>query len=452
MVEALNQLDQESRMRIFFSVGEPSGDLHAANLIRHLKKHDPAIECMGYGGPKMAAAGCQLHFELTSLAVMFVARVLSNIRTFFRLIAEADRYFRIHPPDAVVLIDYSGFNWWIARKAKRHKIPVFYYGVPQVWAWGPWRIRKIRKYVDHILCKLPFEEQWFADRNCRAHYVGHPYFDELSTQPPESEFFLRKQTEVGTEPVLTLLPGSRDQEVSQSLPILLDAAAEVVRQIPEVRVFVSCYNQRQAQVASDLVAGHSFFGKPNSNSGSALSVQSPQPPLEIHYQRTPELMRLSTACMACSGSVSLELMYHRKPTVIVYKIARWAMLVQALLIRVRFITLVNLIAAQDIRRKTWRPYNPDDPDQAEENPAELAVMPEYLTSGNPSRQMARHIITWFQRPDARQSVVQRLDELANQIAKPGATAKAADYIFSQLHKIGESPLPAVTASPRKKSA
>jgi len=194
-------------MKIFFSVGEPSGDLHASNLIRHLQQHNPSIECVGYGGPKMAAAGCHLHFELTSLAVMFVAKVLTHLRTFFRLIGQADQYFQSHPPDAVVLIDYSGFNWWIARKAKRHKIPVFYYGVPQVWAWGPWRMRKIRKYVDHILCKLPFEEAWFAKRNCRAHYVGHPYFDELSEAPLESDFFRLKQSAIGPQPVLTLLPG-----------------------------------------------------------------------------------------------------------------------------------------------------------------------------------------------------------------------------------------------------
>lgn len=447
MVEALDQLDQLDqgcRMRIFFSVGEPSGDLHAANLIRHLKELDPAIECRGYGGPRMAAAGCQLHFELTSLAVMFVAKVLTNLRTFFRLIAEADQYFQSHPPDAVVLIDYSGFNWWIARKAKRHQIPVFYYGVPQVWAWGPWRIRKIRKYVDHILCKLPFEEKWFADRNCRAHYVGHPYFDELSGRQPDSDFFLQKQVETGTDPVLTLLPGSRDQEVSQSLPILLDAAAEVVRQIPSVHVFVSCYNRRQSEVASELAGKHPFFGK--------SGIDPRQLPLEIHFQRTPELMRLSSACMACSGSVSLELMYHRKPTIIVYKIARWAMLVQALLIRVRFITLVNLIAVPDIRRKTWRPYNPDDPAHRDADPAELAVMPEYLTAGNPSRQMARHVITWFQQPESRQSVIQRLDELARQIAQPGATAKAADYIFSQLRRKSESELTAADPPPLKKSA
>jgi len=213
---------------------------------------------------------------------------------------------------------------------------------------------------------------------------------------------------------------------------LLDAAAEVARHIPEVKVFVSCYNQKQSQVARGMVDEHPFFGEKDPSAANSPN-QSPQ--LEVHDQRTPELMRLATACMACSGSVSLELMHHRKPTVIVYKIGRWAMLLQAMLIRVRFITLVNLIAVKDIRRKSWRPY---DPDLTSNDAADQAVMPEYLTAGNPSKQMARHVIGWFRDPESKQAVVQRLDDLANQYARPGATAKAADYIIGQLTSSGTS--------------
>ena len=147
-------------MKIFFSVGEPSGDLHGANLIRELQKRRPDCEFVGYGGPRMAAAGCALHEDLTKLAVMWLLHALLNIHKFWALVGRADRYFRHHRPDAVVLIDYPGFNWWIARRAKAHGIPVFYYGVPQLWAWAGWRITKMRRFVDHVLCKLPFEETW----------------------------------------------------------------------------------------------------------------------------------------------------------------------------------------------------------------------------------------------------------------------------------------------------
>ena len=114
-------------MTIFFSVGEPSGDVHGANLIRELRSRDPNLQAVGYGGPDMAAAGCVLHEELTKLAVMWFLRVILNIHKFLLLASRADRYFRHHKPDAVVLIDYPGFNWWIAKRAKAHKIPVFYY-------------------------------------------------------------------------------------------------------------------------------------------------------------------------------------------------------------------------------------------------------------------------------------------------------------------------------------
>src|SRR5688500_6081992 len=139
-------------IKLFFSVGEPSGDLHGANLIRALRRMDPDIECSGFGGPKMAAAGCKLHTDLTALAVMWFLRVLLNLHVFVRLLHEAKRSFRDQRPDAVVLIDYPGFNWHIAKAAKRQGIPVFYFSPPQIWAWASWRVKKMRERVDHVLC------------------------------------------------------------------------------------------------------------------------------------------------------------------------------------------------------------------------------------------------------------------------------------------------------------
>ena len=144
-------------MQIFFSVGEPSGDLHGANLINALRQRRPDCRFVGFGGPRMAAAGCQLHADLTQLAVMWFARALLSLHRFLGLLWTADRYFRTERPDAVVLIDYPGFNWWVARRAKARGIPVIYYGTPQLWAWASYRVRRMRRYVDHVLCKLPFQ-------------------------------------------------------------------------------------------------------------------------------------------------------------------------------------------------------------------------------------------------------------------------------------------------------
>src|SRR5690242_1060871 len=134
-------------MHIFFSAGEPSGDLHAAKLVSELKREVPGLECSGFGGPLMESAGCRLLYRLTDLAVMGILPVIPLLVKFIGLISQARRSFEAHKPDAVVLVDFPGFNWWIARHAKRLGIPVFYYLPPQLWAWAPWRVKRMRKFV-----------------------------------------------------------------------------------------------------------------------------------------------------------------------------------------------------------------------------------------------------------------------------------------------------------------
>lgn len=400
-------------MRIFFSVGEPSGDLHGSNLIQHLKSADPSMEFVGFGGPKMQAAGCELIYDLTQMAVMFLSKVIANLRFFFGLVDQADDYFAKHAVDAVVLIDYPGFNWWIAKKAKARGIPVYYYGVPQMWAWAPWRVRKIRKYVDHVLCKLPFEKKWFEDRNCTATYVGHPYFDQLETQTFDEDFLSKtsNQMRLSDKRMVLLLPGSRDQEVENNLPILVDAADRIARQQPDTVFSVACFKEKHFRRAGEILK-------------ESLPADSDSPAnIKLHCERTPELMKLSTVCMACSGSVSLELLHHRKPTVIVYQVKRSIMLAQALMLRTQFITLTNLIASKDIRKKTWRPSNPEVDD---------VVMPEYMSVASPAESVAEKVLHWLQNQPDLDANVQRLNELALRYAKPGATERAAEYLLKNL--------------------
>src|SRR4051812_19302578 len=193
-------------MRIFICAGEPSGDLHGANLVHTLRQLRPDVECVGFGGERMEAAGCRLLYPLCRLAVMWFLRVLANAHVFLDLLSRADRYFKRHRPDAVILIDYPGFNWWLARRAHFHGIPVFYFVPPQLWAWAGWRVRKMRRFVDHVLCSLPFEKEWYAARGVHGHYVGHPYFDELPLQHLDEEFIARQQER--PETIIGLLPGS----------------------------------------------------------------------------------------------------------------------------------------------------------------------------------------------------------------------------------------------------
>ena len=390
-------------MRIFFSVGEPSGDLHASNLIKRLRAEEPNLKAVGFGGPKMQNAGCELIYDLTQLAVMFLGAVIRHLRFFFKLIAQADEYFATHKVDAVVLIDYPGFNWWIARKAKKRNIPVFYYGVPQMWAWAPWRIKKIRKLVDYVICKLPFEPKWFQDRGCQAFYVGHPYFDQLNDQQLDPEFVADLAAD--QRPVVLLLPGSRNAEITGNLDTLLRSASKIRQTHPNVRMVVSCLHAKHAEMCREQCEQHD---------------------VDLYSDRTQELMSIATTCVACSGSVSLELLYHRVPTVIVYKIGRLFSIVKNVFLCCKFITLPNLMNTQNIRRTVWGSYDPDAVD------AELTIMPEYLTWRDKTDQIAGRIVQWLSSESARAENVQQLDELALQYAKSGATERAASYIISHL--------------------
>jgi lipid-A-disaccharide synthase len=405
-------------MRVFFSVGEPSGDLHGANLIGELRRTHPTWEFVGFGGPRMAAAGCQLHADLTQLAVMWFARALANLHKFIALLVRADRCFHAHRPDAVVMIDFPGFNWWIARRAKAHGIPVFYYGTPQVWAWASHRVRKMRRFVDHVLCKLPFEERWFRERGCHATYVGHPYFDELRNQKLDQAFV--RTVKGGEGPLVVILPGSRTQEVEANTREFLKAAAKIAARVPRVRFAAAAFKESQAEMVRRLAA-------------EAASPNGASPRVEVYVGRTPELIHAADCCLACSGSVSLELLYHAKPSVILYRISRLAYLVQSLFRKVRYITLVNLMTADD--PFTGRPagvYDPGDPRDAH------VLVPEYLACEDKSEQLAGHVIVWLTDAAARSRRVAELGALRERCGQGGASQRAAEYISRELGEAVDS--------------
>jgi lipid-A-disaccharide synthase len=392
-------------MKIFFSVGEPSGDLHGANLIRELAARRPDCRFVGYGGPRMAAAGCELVEDLTKLAVMWVARVLVNLHRFWDLASRADRYFRHQRPDAVVLIDYPGFNWWIARRAKAHGIPVFYYGTPQLWAWAGWRVKKMRRFVDHVLCKLPFEEAWYRERGCHATYVGHPYFDQLRAEQLDAEFIRLQKSPPG--PLVTILPGSRTQEVRGNFATFLKAAKAVRAQVPGVRFAVAAYKSAHAGWLRGEIEGAGL-------------------PITVYVGKTAELIHAADCAMAVSGSVSLELLYHTTPTVILYQVSRPAYFVQRFFRKVRYITLVNLLTTNDLFPKKVATYDPADP-------ADVGVlMPEYLTCEDKSAQVAAHVIQWLKEPPTRERVVASMAALKERVGHDGASRRAAEYMLAEL--------------------
>jgi len=402
-MQRIDAPDERPRTTIFLSAGDPSGDLHGANLARALMARGP-VDCVGFGGPRMAQAGCRLDADLTALAVMWIARALLNLHRFLWLLWQADRCFRRQRPDAVVLIDFPGFNWWVARRAKAHGIPVYYYAPPQLWGWGGWRVKKMRRYVDRVLCALPFEQKWFHDRGCNATYVGHPYFDEVRRHKLDADFVADLRRQPGR--LVTILPGSRTQEVADNLDMLLNAAELIRQAVPGVRFAIAGY-------------------KPSQAGQIRRALDERKLTIPVYVGATPELIHAADCCLAVSGSVSLELLYHTRPTVIVYAVSRLMFVLQHYIRKVKYITLVNLLTSDDIFTDTTL-YDRNQPG------AKNVLFPEYLTHADKSRAIAAHAIEWLTDEPWRQRRVAELAAWKARLCQGGASETAAELILAEL--------------------
>jgi lipid-A-disaccharide synthase len=381
-------------MKFFLSAGEPSGDVHAASLIEKIKELAPDTEFVGFGGPKMQQAGCVLVADLTQFAIMWVWQVLKQYFQVRKFIAEAKIIFLAEKIDAVILIDYPGFNWHIAKAAKEQGIPVIYFMPPQIWAWARWRIKKMRQCVDLILCPLFFEWQWFKQRGCEAVFIGHPFFEEIRKKQSDPGFLEKFYPEFGHTPILTLLAGSRKQEIAANLDDLLSTVQKVRQELPDIQpVFAAFNDEHAAKIQQRLIERN-------------MTVP-------VFANRTTELIRAADCCLAVSGSVSLELLACNKPAVIYYRVGRLPMLIQRFFRRTRYITLVNLLGAGKLRGQNifyedsmmMIPKEPNAPDRSK------MFFPEFLTSADRSQDAAAWLIRWLSQPDLLAQQKQRLDLL-----------------------------------------
>ena len=304
-----------------------------------------------------------------------------------------------------MLVDFPGFHWWLAWRAKRHGIPVVFYCPPQIWAWASWRIKKMRRLVDRVLSALPFEHDWFTAQGMQSTLVGHPFFDELEPVEPGRS--------VSGRPLVLLLPGSRGQEIESNLGPILRAAAAVHARVPEARFAVGALHERHAARVREMMAalGHELRGLD----------------LEVAAGRTRSLIAEAACAIAVSGSVSLELLAARVPTVIVYRISRLAYVVQSWCRHARFITLVNLLGCPEpIRpaRGGWRVPRDVEPADPE------AVYPEFLAVQDPAARAADHVVAWLRDPVARQRTVTRLEGIAADVAVAGSAERAAEAVLA----------------------
>lgn len=379
---------------IFFSVGEPSGDQHAARLVAEIRRLQPDCQLRGFGGPAMRAAGCRLDRDLTEHAVVGLLEVLPKLRDFFRFADEAEEAFRSGQVDAVLLVDFPGFNWHIAKRARRYKIPVYYYCPPQLWAWGQWRVRKLRRYVDHVLTVLPIEQEFFQDKDIPSTYVGHPFFDaiEESRLDPILLERLDEQTTNGSIPV-AVLPGSRSHEVHQNWPLMLEAIRRLHRRNPAARFLVAAYRDRHCLWCRDQLV----------DSDREL-------PIEFFVGRTSEIIESADCAMMVSGSVSLELMARSTPAAVIYRIGRVLRLFAKLFVRLHSMTLPNLLEGRKL-------------------------FPEFVSVGDPEpgvEFLVESVDAMLNDSCYRDRLLEDLDRLRLRVARPGASRLAAQWLVHQI--------------------
>jgi len=379
-------------MHIFFSVGEPSGDEHAAHLITRLRQREAGLRVTGFGGPQMEARGLESVYRLTDLAVMGIFRVIPLLGRFFLLMKRAERFFAEDRPDAVVLVDFPGFNWWIARKAKAAGIPVFYYLPPQLWAWASWRVERVRRFVDHVISSLPFERDWYEQQGVKVHYVGHPFFDEVHERQLNAGFVERwSQHRPGK--TIAVLPGSRSHEIHRNWPVMLEVMKRLHARHPDVNFLVACYRDRY----------HRFCLEEMLQSCAQL-------PAQFFVGKTSEIIEAADCALMVSGSVSLEMAARGTPAVVLYRTSWPTYCIGKVLVRCRFMSLANLIGGYEI-------------------------MPEFLSVGNPKPQieaMVGILERWLNSPDERQQVVEELQDVLGDFIETGATVRAAEFILSRL--------------------
>lgn len=303
-------------MKYYLVAGEASGDLHGANLMKALKAQDPEAEFRYFGGDKMKAEGGTLAKHYAEMAFMGFTEVLLNLRTIFRNLKTCKEDILAYSPDVLILIDFPGFNLKIAGFGKEKGIKVFYYISPKVWAWNQKRVLKIKKVVDRMFCILPFEVDFYKGWGMKVDYVGNPLLDEKASFIPDPDF--RAQHQLNENHIVALLPGSRKQEIERLLPAMLS----VTEQFPDQQFVVA------AAPGFPVIYYQQFIGAKN---------------VKLVFGKTYELLNVATAAIVASGTATLETALFHVPQVVVYKGGTISIAIARMLVKIRFISLVNLI-------------------------------------------------------------------------------------------------------------
>lgn len=368
--------------KIFISAGESSGDIHGANLMRCLMKKNPSLKFYGLGKENMKRAGLHCLHDMSTKSLMWL-HVLTELTTFLQMKRDCIRFFQQEKPDAVILIDYCGFNFHLARAAKKLGIPVIYYICPQLWAHAPWRVKKMKKLVDKLIVVYPFEKPFYESAGIPVAYVGHPLFDEISKEGIDEGIVseLKKQGET----IVSFLPGSRKQEIVRILPLLLQSAARIQQIIPSVKFLVSCSDEQHLDLVQTITRESGVNCK-------------------IMVGNVHEVIKASDLCIAGAGTITLQIAYYLKPMIIVYKISPFAYFIARPFLITPYIGLVNTLAQK-------------------------MIVPELLMYRKNYAWLASQAIQLLNDPQKRLACIHELSLLMDKMGKPGASEHAAEEVL-----------------------
>ncbi|MFZ4785192.1 MAG: lipid-A-disaccharide synthase [Flavobacteriales bacterium] len=318
-------------MKIYMIAGEASGDLHGSNLIRAIRRQSTETDIRCWGGELMQLEGANLIKHYRDLAFMGFIEVLFNIRTILRNIDFCKKDILEYKPDVLVLIDYPGFNLRIAEWAKQQGIRVVYYISPQIWAWKENRIHKIKRSIDDMCVVLPFEVEFYKKHNYPVHFVGHPLLDEIAKDSSVND----------KEEMIVLLPGSRKQEITRMLPVMLEAAD----QFPQYKIMIAGAPGQDRSFYEPIIGDHRA---------------------ELVFGKTYDLLKKARAGMITSGTATLEAGLLKLPQVVCYRANKVSYVIAKRLVKIKYISLVNLIL---------------------DRPAVLELIQDDLTSNNITKEL-----------------------------------------------------------------
>jgi lipid-A-disaccharide synthase len=368
-------------MTIYFVAGEVSADNHGAALMRSLRVLDPELKFIGRGGPQMQqVAGAQFKNWIGDAAVLGLWEVLGKYGYFRKQFRQTLNEMQEGKPDAVVLIDYPGFNLRLARalrrQSKRHK--TIYYISPQVWAWNRGRIKRMAHFIDLVLCIFPFETDLYAASGLRAVFVGHPMIERLETQKIDAH---RDQNLIG------LFPGSRSREVRKIFPVMIEAARQLLQLNSTLHFQVAAASEELAREISEQLADRQA--------------------IEITVGQTATIMQRAFFGMVASGSATLEAAYFGMPFVLIYKVA-WPTYVAArLVVNVDFLGMPNLLAAKE-------------------------VVPEFIQHEAKPDTIVKAVRLLMEDSPARDRMISDFDIIISKLGGTGANERAAQAILEEL--------------------